>query len=75
MLQLYVLVHRVIHFLELKVVLITIVVRSIPLDIASLDKVLKLENLVLQIFELFLIRSNRLYRVVSVQLILYYNIR
>ncbi len=64
--QLYILVHQVTHFLKSEVVPITIVVGSVPPNAASLDKVLKLENLVLQILELFLMRGDRLCRVVGV---------
>ncbi len=75
MLQLYVLRHQVTHFLKLEVVLIAIVVEPVPPDAASLDRVLELENLVLQILELFLAHCDSFYYVVSVKFVLYCNIR
>ncbi len=73
--QLHILVCWVTHFLGLEVVPIIVVVGSVLPDAASLDRVFELENLVLQILKLFLVYSDRLCRVVSVQLVLYCDIR
>ena len=62
------------HFLKLEVISIAVVVEPILLNAASLNKVLKLENLVLQIFELFLTRYDSFCYVVSIKFILRYNI-
>ena len=66
MLQLYVLVCQITYFLRSEIVPITIVVGSVLPDAASLNRVFKLENLILQILKLFLVYSDRLYYVVSV---------
>ncbi len=73
--QLCVLGRRIIYFFGLEVVLIAVVVGSVPPDAASLDSVVKLENLALEIYKLFLERYNSLYYVISVKFVLYYNIR
>ncbi len=75
MLQLRILGRQITHFLRPEVVLITIVVGSILPDATPLDRVLKLENLVLQILELLLTYYDSFYYVVSVKFVLYRNIR
>ena len=72
--QLCILIYQVTHFLRSEVISITIVVGSVLSNAAFVDSVFKLENLVLQILELFLMRSNRLCHIVSIQLILLCNV-
>ncbi len=72
--QLHVFGRRITHFLRLEVIPITIVVGSVLLNATPLNRVLKLENLVLQVFELFLARYNGFYYIVSVKFVLYYDI-
>ncbi len=72
--QLHILGRQIIHFLGPEVVPITIVVGSIPPDATPLDRVLKLENLVLQVLELLLAHYDSFYYVVSVEFVLYRNI-
>ncbi len=59
----------------MEVVLIAIVVEPVLPDAASLDSVVKLEDLALEIYELFLERYDSLCYVVDVEFVLYRNIR
>ncbi len=73
--QLCVFRRQVAHFLESEVVPIAVVVGPVPPNAASLDSVIKLEDLALEIRKLFLERCDSLYYVVSVEFVLRRDIR
>ncbi len=74
MLQLYVFRRQVAYFLKSEVVPIAIVIGLVLPDAASLDSVIKLKDLALEIYKLFLKYRDSFYYVVSVKFVLYYNI-